>query len=491
MSEHSESSAQARADLRSTIERLERENAELKSSLPRDINEAWIQRNTWKLKALELEAEVQRLANENEILVDDDSERVVQVSRLVASNEGLKRENAELLEYIDEAKKALGDRRVSGEPLRTSIVDLLDGLAEIKAERDGTEAVNAHLAEIIRDLRRKLAEAGVEGSPPPGDVGTIPRLVQRWHEALTERDSLRAEVERLTMLVEQRGEACDILERYRKNWEDSFYSERRRVSVLEGALKAFRFDPTDDGRFSSVVSRAHIDAINAALSTPHITGNPVTPECGERSRIEKLKGLLGRAKSGTAEHAFDCSAKDGFDGDCDCNADLELMAEVSAALAEAAPAQTKRDALFERWGGMGELPDSVLAALEAPARDGERQAGEICFSELRAADLERQAEWDRDGKIDLAYRGNELAGEVGEACNIIKKLERERLGIGGSRSTFAALAAELADVIICADLVAMQAEIDLGAAVRSKFNATSEKLGLATRLGITEPKVKP
>jgi NTP pyrophosphatase (non-canonical NTP hydrolase) len=103
-------------------------------------------------------------------------------------------------------------------------------------------------------------------------------------------------------------------------------------------------------------------------------------------------------------------------------------------------------------------------------------------ADLRAANLARQAEWDTDGQITLSYRGNELAGEVGEACNIIKKLERERMGIAGSRSTLADLAEELADVIICADLIAMQLGIDLNRAVAEKFNKTSEKVGLTTRL---------
>src|SRR6476659_5123350 len=107
----------------------------------------------------------------------------------------------------------------------------------------------------------------------------------------------------------------------------------------------------------------------------------------------------------------------------------------------------------------------------------------ITFQRLREANLQRQAEWDKDGKIDLSYRGNELAGEVGEACNDIKKLERERLGIRGSRTTVEHLAEELADVVICVDLIASQLQIDLGGAGRGKFNATSEKVGLKTRLG--------
>jgi len=104
------------------------------------------------------------------------------------------------------------------------------------------------------------------------------------------------------------------------------------------------------------------------------------------------------------------------------------------------------------------------------------------LEQLRIANIRRQKEWDTGNQIDASYRGNELAGEVGEACNVIKKLERERLGIKGSRDTIDHLAEELADVIICVDLICMQYEIDLGAAVRRKFNQTSAKIGLQTRI---------
>lgn len=107
------------------------------------------------------------------------------------------------------------------------------------------------------------------------------------------------------------------------------------------------------------------------------------------------------------------------------------------------------------------------------------------YPDLRSANIARQKEWDAGNQISLAYRGNELAGECGEACNEIKKLERERLGIRGSRTTVAKLAEELADVVICADLIAMAAGIDLNAAVADKFNATSEKVGLQTRLALS------
>jgi NTP pyrophosphatase (non-canonical NTP hydrolase) len=106
----------------------------------------------------------------------------------------------------------------------------------------------------------------------------------------------------------------------------------------------------------------------------------------------------------------------------------------------------------------------------------------LSFSKLRYSNVERQHEWDSDNQISLSYRGNELAGETGEACNIIKKLERERLGIKGSRANKEHLAEELADIIICVDLIAMHEGIDLEKAVRNKFNATSKKVGLKTRL---------
>lgn len=102
--------------------------------------------------------------------------------------------------------------------------------------------------------------------------------------------------------------------------------------------------------------------------------------------------------------------------------------------------------------------------------------------QLRAANETRQYEWDKEGGITASYRAMELGGEVGEALNVVKKLERERLGIRGSRATVAQLAEELADVVICVDLIALQYGIDLGAAVIRKFNATSEKVGLLTRM---------
>jgi NTP pyrophosphatase (non-canonical NTP hydrolase) len=159
-------------------------------------------------------------------------------------------------------------------------------------------------------------------------------------------------------------------------------------------------------------------------------------------------------------------------GDCDpCGAWLSVPEPVKELM-------RNRDEWANKYSeAMGELDEQRQAGVPA---EGATDRGQ--FASLRAANEVRQREWDVLGQLTLAYRGNELAGEVGEACNVIKKLERERLGINGSRDTVEHLAEELADVIICTDLIAMQAGIDLEGAVVAKFNASSEKVGLKTRM---------
>lgn len=104
------------------------------------------------------------------------------------------------------------------------------------------------------------------------------------------------------------------------------------------------------------------------------------------------------------------------------------------------------------------------------------------FSQLRLANQMRDAEWDPEHKINLAFRALELGGENGEALNKIKKLVREQLGIRGSRTNENEIADELADIIISTDLLAMSLNIDLWKYVVSKFNSTSEQNGLNTRM---------
>jgi NTP pyrophosphatase (non-canonical NTP hydrolase) len=122
-------------------------------------------------------------------------------------------------------------------------------------------------------------------------------------------------------------------------------------------------------------------------------------------------------------------------------------------------------------------------------------------NELRCPDFEA------GGLMDWspAERGNELAGETGEACNELKKLlrfdkkNRVKMPVPGAvkfvrpRKNERALREdreaivrrvrmELGDVIICASLIARQLGINLEAATREKFNATSDKIGSAVKL---------
>lgn len=107
---------------------------------------------------------------------------------------------------------------------------------------------------------------------------------------------------------------------------------------------------------------------------------------------------------------------------------------------------------------------------------------EISIEKLQQAHVARQEEWCPDMKPDLSFRGNEMGGECGEAQNVIKKLERERHGWRGSRDTVEHLGEELADVVHTAVLCAITAGIELAPFVVRKFDDTSEKHGLKTRL---------
>jgi len=84
----------------------------------------------------------------------------------------------------------------------------------------------------------------------------------------------------------------------------------------------------------------------------------------------------------------------------------------------------------------------------------------------------------------LSDWSNALAGEAGEACNIIKKVRRGDF-ISTTHLNVEArglLADELADVFIYLNLLAARAGIDLGAAIVKKFNEVSDKKGSEVRL---------
>jgi len=69
-----------------------------------------------------------------------------------------------------------------------------------------------------------------------------------------------------------------------------------------------------------------------------------------------------------------------------------------------------------------------------------------------------------------------VAGEVGEACNKLKKRRR------GEKIPLKDIADEIADAVIYLDLLAARIGVNLGKAVVSKFNEVSIRRGVRHRL---------
>lgn len=77
-------------------------------------------------------------------------------------------------------------------------------------------------------------------------------------------------------------------------------------------------------------------------------------------------------------------------------------------------------------------------------------------------------------------------GELGEAANVAKKLNRVRDGIPGNDKTEDELRSmlkdEIADAFIYLDLLAQSQGFNLADIVKEKWNKTSEKMGYPYRL---------
>lgn len=100
------------------------------------------------------------------------------------------------------------------------------------------------------------------------------------------------------------------------------------------------------------------------------------------------------------------------------------------------------------FGNSDQDENNIAAEAAAKARKN--------YQTLRDANAVRQHEWDPGNHArDLFWRANELAGETGELCNVLKKIHRERCGVAGSRAVLNDLAEEAADVLICIDLLAL------------------------------------
>lgn len=111
--------------------------------------------------------------------------------------------------------------------------------------------------------------------------------------------------------------------------------------------------------------------------------------------------------------------------------------------------------------------------------------------DISRVNLQRCLRWHPDGINSWSNSdwGIALTGEVGELCNVIKKLNRLRDGLVGNKPEDMDKAVllrkaqdEAADIYLYLDLICQAMGFDLTAAVRSKFNEVSERIGAPERL---------
>lgn len=111
----------------------------------------------------------------------------------------------------------------------------------------------------------------------------------------------------------------------------------------------------------------------------------------------------------------------------------------------------------------------------------------LTFIRLREANLLRcRGTWHDENEWTLTDWATAAAGEMGEACNVVKKLRRVSsdtdYSLDQSADLREALADEIADTVIYLDLLAARAGFSLAGIIRKKFNETSEKVGSEVRL---------
>jgi NTP pyrophosphatase (non-canonical NTP hydrolase) len=116
----------------------------------------------------------------------------------------------------------------------------------------------------------------------------------------------------------------------------------------------------------------------------------------------------------------------------------------------------------------------------------------ISFGSLRVVNVARAKRWHKgflsgeeligNHEWSGADWSNAMCGEAGEAANVVKKIRRYETGTQSVNDPpitelVRMLAEECADTVIYLDLLAAKYNIDLGRAVRSKFNIVSAREG--------------
>lgn len=113
----------------------------------------------------------------------------------------------------------------------------------------------------------------------------------------------------------------------------------------------------------------------------------------------------------------------------------------------------------------------------------------LTFAELRAVSVRRSEEafGHKLTAWSVAEWANAMAGEVGEACNIAKKMIRgDYPDMYALADAERELGKELADVVMYADLLAARLGVDLGKVVREKFNEVSRRRRSPIRLDLPD-----
>jgi NTP pyrophosphatase (non-canonical NTP hydrolase) len=115
---------------------------------------------------------------------------------------------------------------------------------------------------------------------------------------------------------------------------------------------------------------------------------------------------------------------------------------------------------------------------------------DLTFDQVSETNRARCKVWHQSGSgWTGADWSNAMCGEAGETANVVKKLRRSECGMPGSLDPDSErlremLSAELADTFLYLDLLATFYEIDLPAAIISKFNSVSEREGFTERLPV-------
>jgi len=111
------------------------------------------------------------------------------------------------------------------------------------------------------------------------------------------------------------------------------------------------------------------------------------------------------------------------------------------------------------------------------------------FSYVSQINKERALEWHKGGLEEWspAEWGNAAAGEMGELCNVLKKILRADSGIqqasGITRGELLEKAAqEIGDTFLYLDLIASRLGLSIGTCIRDTFNRVSEREGFPQKI---------